>query len=375
MNRALTTANPSPIQASGKPVGGSCVAAIHGASTRSSLVLASPAGEIYGVWRDDKGMNWRESGRDNALTVLEGFYQHLTHDDQTLAPARYSCRRVVLAVAGLFCGLDERQMRDVISGTRWDDIEWSLITDAWATLVAGAMQDFGIAVMAGSTASVYGRTTSGQHCLVGGGGSLIGNEGGGVYIAKEALNAVLRARDGRSSLQDHTLEQCIQAQLRGRNLEEILAWISDVRERGALLQLARIAPAVTDAAETHQNPVARAILHKAAQELLACFDAARQRLEFKEDQIPVVLEGGVIENCLIISEVLANEIPRHEPRAVVSFPRYRPVIGALLLALADGAHLPEKRVVEQLLRSVQALPADQAAWVLGPRGSRGNSHV
>lgn len=367
MEKASLNRKARPTQAGGRPggVAKSCVAGIHGGSTKSTGLLTSATGEIYELWSEEKGMNWRETGEDNPPTVLEDFYHHLIHDDQSTGRTRYICDRLALAIAGLFCDVDQSQLRSSVAETRWAAVESFVITDARATLLAGAGQDSGVVVMAGSTAQVYGRTPSGSECLVGGGGSLIGNEGSGFYIAREALNAVLRGRDGRLSQQNHALEWYIQDQLDCPDFESVLTWINVVREKGSLLELADIAPAVTRAAETHQDPVAQAILHKAADELLADFDAARQRLDFKEERIPVVIEGGVIENCRTISEILIHEIPQHEPRAVVSFPRYRAVVGALLLALSDGAQLPDKCILGGLAHSARALPADQLSLVMG----------
>src|SRR5204863_821295 len=72
-----------------------------------------------------------------------------------------------------------------------------VVNDALIALVAGAGDNPGIVVIAGTGSIVYGRSAAGEAARAGGWGHMIGDEGSGYWIGREALAAVMRAADGR----------------------------------------------------------------------------------------------------------------------------------------------------------------------------------
>lgn len=343
----------------------SCVAAVHGGSSSSSGLLASETGHVHLVCSQARGMNRQEAGDDAVLETIQTFHTLLLRGNKLVPNAHQRCKRLILAPAGLCQRLDASQFHAWIDSSAWTAVEPLVLSDARAALLAGALQDWGIVIMAGSTSVAYGRTTAGTECWAGGGASPIGNEGSGFSIATQALNAVLQRHDGRLD-QGAALETCILSHLHRLGLPSLLSWVTTLRDRGALLQLATIAQDVTLAAEIHHDPVAKAILENAAVALLTCFDAVRRRLAFAEDRIPVIIAGGVIENSGIISSILQHEIPVREPRAVVSFPLYRPLAGALLFGLSGGQKELIERTCRELENSLRTLPGEQIALLVGP---------
>src|SRR5258707_1591 len=72
-----------------------------------------------------------------------------------------------------------------------------VVNDALIALVAGAGDAAGIVVNAGTGSIAYGRNAIGEAARAGGWGHIIGDEGSGYWIGREALAAVMRASDGR----------------------------------------------------------------------------------------------------------------------------------------------------------------------------------
>src|SRR5438128_1339137 len=64
-------------------------------------------------------------------------------------------------------------------------------------LVAGAQDAPGIVIVSGTGSIAYGRNANGEAARAGGWGHMIGDEGSGYWIGREALTAVMRAADGR----------------------------------------------------------------------------------------------------------------------------------------------------------------------------------
>src|SRR5436309_4138422 len=72
-----------------------------------------------------------------------------------------------------------------------------VVNDALIALVAGARDDPGVVIIAGTGSIVYGRNGAGEAARAGGWGHMIGDGGSGYWIGREALAAVMRAADGR----------------------------------------------------------------------------------------------------------------------------------------------------------------------------------
>ena len=71
-----------------------------------------------------------------------------------------------------------------------------VVNDALVALVAGAGDQPGVVVVAGTGSIAYGRDAAGRAARAGGWGYLLGDEGGGFWIGRAALSAVVRQFDG-----------------------------------------------------------------------------------------------------------------------------------------------------------------------------------
>ena len=84
-----------------------------------------------------------------------------------------------------------------------------VVNDALIALAAGAGDTPGIVIIAGTGSIAYGRNARRDAARSGGWGHIIGDEGSGYWIGREALSAVVRAVDGRgpsTRLTDDVLE-------------------------------------------------------------------------------------------------------------------------------------------------------------------------
>src|SRR6185369_3788449 len=72
-----------------------------------------------------------------------------------------------------------------------------VVNDALVALEAGAPEQPGIVVIAGTGSIAYGRNDRNQSARAGGWGYVLGDEGSGYWIGRAALRAVLREADRR----------------------------------------------------------------------------------------------------------------------------------------------------------------------------------
>ena len=195
----------------------------------------------------------------------------------------------------------------------------------------------GINVVSGTGSICYGER-AGERVRVGGWGELFGDEGSGHWIAIQGLQAFSRMSDGRSPA--GPLLDIMRAHLRlAADLDAIDVTMG--RWHGDRRRVAALSAVVADAAEAGDDE-ARAILARAAAELVSLVDTARRLLGYgPEEPVAVSHSGGVFSAALVRGEFvrLLDATPAHyEFRE----PLYPPVVGAALYAarLAGTPLLP-----------------------------------
>lgn len=203
-----------------------------------------------------------------------------------------------------------------------------VVNDALVALIAGAGEGPGIVIVAGTGSIAYGRDASGRAARAGGWGYLLGDEGGGFWIGRAALSAVVRQFDGRGPatlLTDLVLEQL--------HLDSPRELIHAVYDHGMQRQaVSRMAVVVQGAAEAG-DAVAREILGRAAGELAAAAASVAERLGMRGDVFPTVLAGGMFRVVPSLVADVADRIAEVAPRSDVRRLEVEPAVGAVTLAL------------------------------------------
>src|SRR5271154_7116442 len=141
--------------------------------------------------------------------------------------------------------------------------ERTLVThDALIALSGATAGEPGVIVIAGTGSIAFGRNASGTTARAGGWGYVFGDEGGGFYIARQALRAALKFEEGwgqATSLRSIFLEAS-----GARDVNELLhSFYTPEFPRPRIAAFARL---VDDSAE-HGDAMALEILNEAAREL------------------------------------------------------------------------------------------------------------
>ncbi|MGE5246341.1 MAG: N-acetylglucosamine kinase [Betaproteobacteria bacterium] len=213
-----------------------------------------------------------------------------------------------------------------------------IVNDALVALVSGVGDGPGIVIIAGTGSIVYGRNAANQAARAGGWGHIIGDEGSGYWIGREALAAVVRDVDGRGPATE--LTRAVSGHF---GLADISGLVRIVYDRELpRASVAAIGPIVQDAAAAG-DAVATRILERAAAELVAAAQAVASRLEMRGDSFRFVLAGGVFGVVPWLASELTRRLVEVAPRSDVRRLEVEPAAGAVHLALAHargGAHLP-----------------------------------
>jgi N-acetylglucosamine kinase-like BadF-type ATPase len=203
-----------------------------------------------------------------------------------------------------------------------------LTHDAAAALAAGSPDLTGILVVSGTGSVVYGRAADGREHWVGGRGPVLGDEGSGFDIGREALRAAARAADNCGP--PTALGRLIPARLGLADLEDLIAWVSPFAKD----RIASVAPIVFEAA-ADGDAVAEGIVRTAADELTRGVEAVAARLWPDADgEAParVVLSGGVLRAQAGFRRTLAAMIASATRGAPAVPPEVGGAVGAARIA-------------------------------------------
>src|SRR5262245_54936780 len=311
------------------------VLGIDAGGTKTVCLLADEQGAIVSEARGP-GANLHTAGELAVEKVLHQVMEEAIGDrmfaDRPIVPCA-----ICLGIAGVDRA-DEAQLVRAIMRRIGYKSRVLVVNDALIALVAGARDDPGVLINAGTGSIVYGRNAAGEAARAGGWGHMIGDEGSGYWIGREALAAVMRGADGRGP------KTALTADILG------LFGVTDVSRLPRIvydremprMSVAALGP-IVQAVASDGDAVAVRILERAADELVLAARSVTARLEMRGDAFTFFLSGGIFR----VVPWLAGELPRRlvevAPRSEVQILQDEPAMGAAWLALAEargGARLP-----------------------------------
>jgi len=311
------------------------VLGIDAGGTKTVCLLADEHGAIVSEGRGS-GANLHTAGELAVEKVLHEAMEEAI-GDRAITPAV-----VCLGIAGVD-RVDEMRTVSAIMRRIGYKSRVLVVNDALIGLVAGARDEPGIAVNAGTGSIVYGRNAKFEAARAGGWGHMIGDEGSGYWIGREALAAVMRAADGRGPDTGLTAEILSHFNV---DDESRLPRIVYDREQPRV-SVAALGPIVQRAAE-QGDAVALRILERAADELVLAARSVATHLEMRGDEFSFYLAGGVFRVVPWLAEELPRRLVEVAPRSQTQMLTAEPAVGAVWLALAEargGARIPEYKAV------------------------------
>ncbi len=307
------------------------VLGIDAGGTKTVCLLANSQGEIVSEGRGP-GANLHTAGELAVEKVLHAAMEAAI-GDRDIIPAA-----VCLGIAGVDRDDEEMAVRAIMRRIGYKS-RVLVVNDALIGLVAGARDEPGIAINAGTGSIVYGRNAKFEAARAGGWGHMIGDEGSGYWIGRESLAAVMRAFDGRGPETSLTADILSYFNV---NDESRLPRIVYDREQPTS-SVAALGPIAQRAAE-QGDAVAVRILERAAEELVLAARSVATRLEMRGDAFSFYLAGGAFRVVPWLVDELKRRLVEVAPRAQVELLDQEPAVGAVWLALAEtrgGARIPQ----------------------------------
>ncbi|MFG2653931.1 N-acetylglucosamine kinase [Streptomyces sp. NPDC048425] len=309
---------------------GMTVLAIDAGNSKTDVAVVDADGTVVGAARGG-GFQPPKVGVEAAVDVLAEAV------DRALAEAgTNTVGHVSACLANADLPVEERELAVELRARGWA-ASVDVRNDTFAVLRAGLLQDSeprGVAVVCGAGINCVGMLPDGRTARFPAIGKISGDWGGGGGLAEEALWYAARAEDGRGdatalmrSLPAHFGLPSMYALIEALHLERI-----PVQRRHELTP-------VLFATAADGDPVARDLIDRMGDEVVAMSVVAMDRLGLLDEETPVLLGGSVLaarhpQLDDRIRETLTARAPKAVPRVVTA----RPVLGAALLGLdAVGA--------------------------------------
>ena len=298
---------------------------VDGGGTKTLAVVVDAAGRERGRGMAG-GANYNALGLDAALANLHAAVRAALAAAQATPPAAIAW----IGLAGVDRAADRALLLPHLAPLARavhlsNDAELAL-----SALTAGV----GVALIAGTGSIALGRDPAGVTARAGGWGHILGDEGSGYDIGRRALQAALRASDGRgptASLLPRILARW--------ELPTADALLNRVYPAGDKADIAALAPLVLDAA-ADGDAVARAIIRRAAAELAVAASAVARALTFHDGRVPLALGGALLVHAVPLREEVLRRLRRAldlGPVAVVDQPAWSAARAAREMAAASLA--------------------------------------
>jgi glucosamine kinase len=251
--------------------------------------------------------------------------------DETVAGRGITPSAVCLGVAGMDRPEDEVAVRAVMTRLGYDT-HVLVVNDALIALVAGVGDAPGVVIVAGTGSMAYGRNAADHAARAGGWGYVLGDEGSGYWIGRQALRAVVRQADTRGPAT--SLTPRLLAHFGLERPAELIRKVYHERLSGSAI--ASLAHYVQEAREEGDG-VAIEILTRAAAELATAASAVVRRLRLGDETFTFVLSGGIFRGVPWLREHLMETLPAVAPKSTTMHLQKQPAAGAVRLAIAERA--------------------------------------
>lgn len=292
------------------------VLAVDGGNSKTDAACVRADGTLLGLVRGP-GSSPHRLGVEGSLDVLESLAADL--------PCSADFAMLLLAAVDF---PDEEEAYDAAARCRRLATDVEVGNDTLAVLRAGTDKSFGVAVTCGAGINCVGIAPNGRRVRFDSLGEVSGDWGGGADVGLAAVSAGARSADGRGP---QTVLEQLASQHFGYASPTALARALHAREV-ASERLGELAPLVFELADT--DAVARSIVDRLADEVVALARAALTRLELTGEEVDVVLGGSLLRagNRRLLGRI------EHGLRDVgtgvrVTTPSAPPIVGAALLGL------------------------------------------
>nr|WTB31284.1 ATPase [Streptomyces sp. NBC_00830] len=311
------------------------VLAIDAGNSKTDVALIGPDGTVLSTARGG-GFQPQAVSVAAAVDVLGATLDEaLAKASGTGGPVD-SVDHVSACLANADLPAEERELTEALRTRGWGGTV-EVRNDTFAILRAGVDEPRGVAVVCGAGINCVGMVPDGRTARFPAIGRISGDWGGGSGLAEEAMWFASRSEDGRGEPTE--LARTLPAHF---GLDSMYALIEAVHLGHIEFERRHELAPVLFATGAAGDPVARALVHRLAEEVVAMASVALTRLGLLDEEAPVVLGGSVLAaRHPQLDDAIAELLAVRAPKAVIRVVAEPPVLGAGLLGLDRTGAAPE----------------------------------
>lgn len=203
--------------------------------------------------------------------------------------------------------------------------------DTINALFSGTYGEAGIVQISGTGSITYGVNEAGVYDRVGGWGYLLGDEGSGYDIGRNAMIAALHAADGRG--EKTLLLNLIFNHFKVNSARQLIEKIYQ-----APVPKNEISPVAKLVFQAYykKDTIAEQILHRAADDITTGILTLANRLFAANSSVPVVLCGGVFHDRNVLPPMIRKQLTSKTDKLTLRLPDITPAAGSVIGALKFG---------------------------------------
>jgi len=317
------------------------ILAVDGGNSKTDLALIDDDGALIAHVRGPLSSP-HHIGLDGCVAVLQELVDRAGLDGRKAEVGQ-------VLLAGVDFPEEEERLHAALAAREWAD-RLRVGNDTFAVLRAGTESGWGIAITCGAGINCVGVGPDGRHVRFPALGEITGDWGGGFDVGMAGLWAAARSEDGRGP--KTKLEQLVPQHL-GYETPSAVAYamhIGELEQRSVL----ELAPVVLGS----DDPIALAIGHRLASEVVALARATFVRLGLQDERVEVFVGGGLMRSAdARLLGLIEDGLRRVSPAIVLRRNSQPPIVGAALLGLDDlGADAAaQARLRTELGEAVQQL--------------------
>jgi len=304
------------------------VIGIDAGGTRTVAILADDDARVLGEARGS-GANLHSEGEAGVERVLRDLLASLAASNPGVSVAAIGA-----GIAGVARTEEVAVIRRVLDRIL-PGVPAVVVSDALVALEAGTRRGAAIVLISGTGSIAYGRDQHGQAARAGGWGYLLGDEGSGYWLGRNALRCVVRAADGRG--RQTSLTPRVLAHYGVSTPQELVQSIAGPGTRPSAI--AQLAGLVGDAA-LEGDALARHLIDRGGEELASAAESVARRLSLTT--APLWLAGGTLLGVHALRDAVVRELAKSVPELVPAPLAVDPALGAVYLACdllsAGSAH-------------------------------------
>lgn len=350
--------------------------AVNGGHTRSvACAIPVDLGAVEAV--EGESLNFHTYPHQVITYRFDDLLDKLAHKvGVRLDDLRNRTERIALSMPGAGTTKDQALIEVCLLRPEWKDPnKYLILDDTWAGLVAGTSSSSGTCVFAGTGASIYMNDIPqrkmnffGKPNKIDGWGPVIGDFGSGFQLTVDMFRLFNREFDKGNT--PKLFWEVLRLEPDIGDIGNSQRWFDTLYIRYNYdwrIRFAKLASAATSAADsTDPYPCAKALVEKAANDIIESIEIALGNFPGAK-VLPVVFQGGMFENSKLYRGVVSEKVEKLASGPVY-LALFRPVVGALMLALGDSNVLTDQSKISDVHKTIKAMPQEERCLLIRAHG-------